>query len=79
MDRPSSGIGALDELVGGLGVGDNVVWQAPEPADDRPRGHRGATATVTEAARRIHTAGVRRLRSSTMRAGWSGSSAAPTC
>ena len=28
MDRPSTGIGALDELLGSLGVGDNVVWQA---------------------------------------------------
>jgi len=36
MDRPSTGIGALDELLGGLGVGDNVVWQAPDPADIEP-------------------------------------------
>ncbi|HET7518054.1 MAG TPA: CBS domain-containing protein [Actinomycetes bacterium] len=41
--------------------GANVVWQAPDPADDRPRGHRGAHATITEAARRMHTAGVKRL------------------
>ena len=33
MDRPSTGIDALDELLGRLGVGDNVVWQAPDPAD----------------------------------------------
>jgi CBS domain-containing protein len=32
------------------------------------------TATVTEAARRMHTAGVKRLP-----VGWSASSAAPTC
>jgi KaiC/GvpD/RAD55 family RecA-like ATPase len=36
MDRPSTGIEALDELLGGLGVGDNVVWQAPNPADIEP-------------------------------------------
>ena len=36
MDRPSTGIGALDELLGRLGVGDNVVWQAPDPADIEP-------------------------------------------
>ena len=36
MDRPSTGIGALDELLGSLGVGDNVVWQAPDPADIEP-------------------------------------------
>jgi transcriptional regulator with XRE-family HTH domain len=36
MDRPSTGIEALDELLGGLGVGDNVVWQAPDPADIEP-------------------------------------------
>jgi transcriptional regulator with XRE-family HTH domain len=36
MDRPSTGIDALDELLGGLGVGDNVVWQAPDPADIEP-------------------------------------------
>ena len=33
MDRPSTGIDALDELLGRLGVGDNVVWQAPDPAE----------------------------------------------
>jgi len=36
MDRPSTGIGALDELLGSLGVGDNIVWQAPDPADIEP-------------------------------------------
>jgi transcriptional regulator with XRE-family HTH domain len=36
MARPSTGIDALDELLGGLGVGDNVVWQAPDPADSEP-------------------------------------------
>jgi transcriptional regulator with XRE-family HTH domain len=36
MARPSTGIDALDELLGGLGVGDNVVWQAPDPADIEP-------------------------------------------
>jgi DNA-binding XRE family transcriptional regulator/quercetin dioxygenase-like cupin family protein len=36
MDRPSTGIAALDEVLGGLGVGDNVVWQAPDPADIEP-------------------------------------------
>jgi transcriptional regulator with XRE-family HTH domain len=36
MARPSTGIHALDELLGGLGVGDNVVWQAPDPADIEP-------------------------------------------
>src|ERR671925_161163 len=36
MDRPSTGIDALDELLSGLGVGDNVVWQAPDPADIEP-------------------------------------------
>ena len=36
MDRPSTGIDALDELPSGLGVGDNVVWQAPDPADIEP-------------------------------------------
>jgi transcriptional regulator with XRE-family HTH domain len=36
MDRPSTGIDTLDELLGGLGVGDNVVWQAPDPADIEP-------------------------------------------
>jgi transcriptional regulator with XRE-family HTH domain len=36
MARPSTGIDALDELLGRLGVGDNVVWQAPDPADIEP-------------------------------------------
>jgi transcriptional regulator with XRE-family HTH domain len=37
MDRPSTGIDALDELLGGgLGVGDNVVWQATDPAGIEP-------------------------------------------
>jgi transcriptional regulator with XRE-family HTH domain len=36
MDRPSTGINALDEVLGGLGVGDNVVWQAADPADIEP-------------------------------------------
>jgi transcriptional regulator with XRE-family HTH domain len=36
MDRPSTGIDPLDELLGGLGVGDNVVWQAADPADIEP-------------------------------------------
>jgi transcriptional regulator with XRE-family HTH domain len=36
MDRPSTGIDPLDELLGGLGVGDNVVWQAADPADVEP-------------------------------------------
>jgi transcriptional regulator with XRE-family HTH domain len=36
MDRPSTGIDALDEALGGLGVGDNVVWQAADPADIEP-------------------------------------------
>jgi transcriptional regulator with XRE-family HTH domain len=36
MERPSTGVDALDELLGGLGVGDNVVWQAPDPADIEP-------------------------------------------
>ena len=36
MDRPSTGIDALDEVLGGLGVGDNVVWEAPDPADIEP-------------------------------------------
>jgi hypothetical protein len=36
------------------------------------------TATATEAARRMHTAGISGCRWSTTRAGWSGSSAAPT-
>src|SRR5215216_6073644 len=33
---PSTGIDALDDLLGRLGVGDNVVWQAPDPADVEP-------------------------------------------
>src|SRR5215213_289971 len=36
MARPSTGIDALDDLLGRLGVGDNVVWQAPDPADVEP-------------------------------------------
>jgi transcriptional regulator with XRE-family HTH domain len=37
MDRPSTGIDALDELLGGgLGVGDNVVWQATDPGEIEP-------------------------------------------
>ena len=37
MDRPSTGIEALDEVLGGgLGVGDNVVWQAANPARIEP-------------------------------------------
>ena len=36
MDRPSTGIDALDELLGGLGVGDNVVWQAPTRPTSNP-------------------------------------------
>src|ERR1043165_7613312 len=36
MDRPSTGIDAVDNLLGGLGVGDNVVWQAADPADVEP-------------------------------------------
>src|SRR5829696_8865161 len=36
MARPSTGIDALDDLLGRLGVGDNVVWQAPDPADIEP-------------------------------------------
>jgi transcriptional regulator with XRE-family HTH domain len=36
MARPSTGIDALDELLGRLGVGDNVVWQAPDPGDIEP-------------------------------------------
>jgi transcriptional regulator with XRE-family HTH domain len=36
MARPSTGIDALDEVLGGLGVGDNVVWQASDPADVEP-------------------------------------------
>ena len=37
MDRPSTGIEALDQVLGGgLGVGDNVVWQAADPAGIEP-------------------------------------------
>jgi transcriptional regulator with XRE-family HTH domain len=37
MDRPSTGIEALDQVLGGgLGVGDNVVWQAADPAENEP-------------------------------------------
>jgi transcriptional regulator with XRE-family HTH domain len=36
MDRPSTGIDALDAPLGRLGVGDNVVWQAPDPVDIEP-------------------------------------------
>jgi transcriptional regulator with XRE-family HTH domain len=37
MDRPSTGIEALDQVLGGgLGVGDNVVWQAADPAEVEP-------------------------------------------
>jgi transcriptional regulator with XRE-family HTH domain len=37
MDRPSTGIDALDEVLGGgPGVGDNVVWQAADPAEVEP-------------------------------------------
>ena len=37
MERPSTGIDPLDELLGGgLGVGDNVVWQATSPAEIEP-------------------------------------------
>jgi transcriptional regulator with XRE-family HTH domain len=36
MERPSTGIDALDELLGGLGVGDNVVWQATNPTEIEP-------------------------------------------
>jgi transcriptional regulator with XRE-family HTH domain len=37
MDRPSTGIDALDQVLGGgLGVGDNVVWQAADPAEIEP-------------------------------------------
>jgi hypothetical protein len=34
--RPPTGIDPLDELLGGLGVGDDVVWQAASPADIEP-------------------------------------------
>jgi len=36
MERPSTGIDALDELLGGLAVGDNVVWQASDPTEIEP-------------------------------------------
>jgi transcriptional regulator with XRE-family HTH domain len=37
MDRPSTGIKALDQVLGGgLGVGDNVVWQAADPTEIEP-------------------------------------------
>jgi transcriptional regulator with XRE-family HTH domain len=37
MDRPSTGIDALDEVLGGgLGVGDNVVWQATDSGEIEP-------------------------------------------
>jgi transcriptional regulator with XRE-family HTH domain len=37
MDRLSTGIDALDEVLGvGLGVGDNVVWQAADPGEIEP-------------------------------------------
>jgi transcriptional regulator with XRE-family HTH domain/KaiC/GvpD/RAD55 family RecA-like ATPase len=37
MNRPSTGIEALDQVLGGgLGVGDNVVWQAADPAEIEP-------------------------------------------
>jgi hypothetical protein len=37
VDRPSTGIDALDEVLGGgLGVGDNVVWQATDPGEIEP-------------------------------------------
>jgi transcriptional regulator with XRE-family HTH domain len=39
MDRPSTGIDPLDDVLGGLRVGDNVVWQAPDPADIEPFVH----------------------------------------
>jgi transcriptional regulator with XRE-family HTH domain len=36
MERPSTGIDALDQLLGGLGVGDNVVWQAADSGEIEP-------------------------------------------
>ena len=36
MEQPSTGIDPLDELLGGLRAGDNVVWQAADPADTEP-------------------------------------------
>jgi transcriptional regulator with XRE-family HTH domain len=39
MEQRSTGIDPLDELLGGLGVGDNVVWQAADPADIEPFVH----------------------------------------
>jgi transcriptional regulator with XRE-family HTH domain len=35
VDRPVSGISGFDELIDGLRVGDNVVWQAPRDLWDR--------------------------------------------
>jgi hypothetical protein len=34
--RSPTGIDALDEVLGGLGVGDNVVWQTTNPAGIEP-------------------------------------------
>jgi transcriptional regulator with XRE-family HTH domain len=39
MEQPSTGIDPLDELLGGLRAGDNVVWQAADPADIEPFVH----------------------------------------
>jgi transcriptional regulator with XRE-family HTH domain len=36
MEQPSTGIDLLDDLLGGLRAGDNVVWQAPDPAELEP-------------------------------------------
>jgi transcriptional regulator with XRE-family HTH domain len=36
MEQPSTGIDPLDELLGGLRAGDNVVWQAAHPAEVEP-------------------------------------------
>jgi hypothetical protein len=36
LDRPSTGIDTLDEVLGGLGAGNNVVWQAANPAEIGP-------------------------------------------
>jgi transcriptional regulator with XRE-family HTH domain len=36
MEQPSTGIDPLDELLGGLRAGDNVVWQAADPAEVEP-------------------------------------------
>ncbi|HEX8861903.1 MAG TPA: helix-turn-helix domain-containing protein [Actinomycetes bacterium] len=63
MDRPSTGVDPLDELLGGLGVGDNVVWQAADPADVEPfvqallRSARGTTP-LTYLSLRLPPAGV---------------------